>query len=70
MEIKNIRCLGLSGDLKAKTDKSIRVKLCGPQSVIKNIKASDLFAVIDLTDKTAGDYTVEAVIKSDVYDNI
>ena len=70
LEIKNIRCLGLSGDLKAKTDKSIRVKLCGPQSVIKNIKASDLFAVIDLTDKTAGDYTVEAVIKSDVYDNI
>lgn len=70
LEIKNIRCLGLDGDLKAKTDKSIRVKLCGPQSVIKNIKASDLFAVIDLTDKTAGDYTVEAVIKSDVYDNI
>ena len=70
LEIKNIRCLGLSGDLKAKTDKSIRVKLCGPQNVIKNIKASDLFAVIDLTDKTAGDYTVEAVIKSDVYDNI
>lgn len=70
LEIKNIRCLGLSGDLKAKTDKSIRVKLCGPQSVIKNIKASDLFAVVDLTDKTEGDYTVEAVIKSDVYDNI
>lgn len=70
LEIKNIRCLGLSSDLKAKTDKSIRVKLCGPQNVIKNIKASDLFAVIDLTDKTAGDYTVEAVIKSDLYDNV
>lgn len=70
LDIKNIRCLGLSGDLRAKTDKSIRVKLCGPENVIKNIKASDLFAVIDLTHKTAGDYTVEAVIKSDVYDNI
>ena len=70
LEIKNIRCLGLDSDLKAKTDKSIRVKLCGPQNVIKNIKASDLFAVIDLTDKTAGDYTVEAVIKSDLYDNV
>ena len=69
-EIKNIRCLGLSGDLKAKTGKSIYVKLCGPQNVIKNIKASDLFAVVDLTDKKAGDYTVEAVIKSDVYDNV
>ncbi len=70
LEIKNIRCLGLSEDLKAKTDKSIRIKLCGPASVIKNITASDLFAVVDLTDKTAGDYTVEAVVKSDVYDDI
>lgn len=70
VEIKNIRCLGLTADLKAKTDKSIRIKLCGPENVIKNIKASDLFAVVDLTDKTAGDYTVEAVIKSDVFDNI
>lgn len=70
IEIKNIRCLGLSSDLKAKTDKSIRVKLCGPANVINNIKASDIFAVIDLTDKTAGDYTVEAVIKSDVYNSV
>ena len=70
LEIKSIRCLGLGGDLKAKTDKSIRVKLCGPKNIIKNIKATDLFAVIDLTDKTAGDYTVEAIIKSDVYDNV
>ncbi len=70
LEIKNIRCLGLDSNLKAKTDKSIVVKLCGPANVIKNIKASDLFAVIDLTDKTAGDYTVEAVVKSDIYDNV
>lgn len=70
LEIKNIRCLGLGSDLKAKTGKSIRVKLCGPKNVINNIKASDLFAVVDLTDKTAGDYTVEAVIKSDLYDNV
>ena len=37
LEIKSIRCLGLESDLKAKTDKSIRVKLCGPKNVIKNI---------------------------------
>lgn len=70
IEIKNIRCLGLNGNLKAKTAKSIRVKLCGPKNVINNIKASDLFAVVDLTDKKAGDYTVEAVVKSDVYNNV
>ncbi len=71
LDVKNTRCLGLSGGLKAKTDKLIKnVKLCGPADVIKNIKQSDLFAVVDLTDKAAGDYTVEAVIKSDLYDNV
>ena len=69
-DIKNIRCLGLDTDLKEKTAKSIRVKICGPAKVINSIKASDLFAVVNLTDKSAGDYTVEAVIKSDIYDNI
>lgn len=70
LEIKNIRCLGLDGSLKAKTDKSVFVKICGPSQVIKNINVSDLFVVVDLTDKAAGDYTVEAVIKSDVYDSV
>lgn len=71
LDIKNIRCTGLDGDLKAKTDTRIRnVKICGPKDVIEKIKASDLYAVIDLTDKSAGDHTVEAVIKSDVYKNI
>ena len=71
IEIKDIRCVGLSGDLKAKTDKSItNVKICGPIDVIKNIKASDLYAVVDLTGKSAGAHTVEVVIKSDLYTNV
>lgn len=71
INIKDIRCKGLSDGLKAKTDKQIRnVKICGPKDVIKKIKSSDLFAVIDLTDKTAGAYTVELTVKSDVYDNV
>ncbi len=71
LDIKDIRCVGLSADLKAKTDKLIKnVKICGPSEVIKNIKASDVFAVVDLTDKSAGAYTVEVVIKSDVYTDI
>ncbi len=71
LDIKDIRCLGLDGNLKAKTDKQIKnVKICGPANIIKNLKASDLFAVVDLTDKAAGAYTVEVVIKSDVYDSV
>ncbi len=71
VNIKDIRCKELSEGLKAKTDKQIRnVKICGPADVIKKIKSSDLFAVVDLTDKTAGAYTVEVIIKSDVYDTV
>lgn len=71
LDIKNIRCVGLSETLKAKTDKVIKnVKICGPSDIIKNINANDLFAVVDLTDKSAGAYTVEVVIKSDVYNNV
>lgn len=71
LDIKSIRCTGLGSNLKAKTDTRIRnVKLCGPADIIANIKSSDFYAVVDLTDKSAGDYTVEVVIKSDVYKNV
>lgn len=71
LDIKNIRCTGLDDGLKAKTDSKIRnVKICGPKDVIEKIKTSDLYAVIDLTDKSAGDHTVEVTVKSDVYKNI
>jgi len=70
-EIKDIRCIGLSENLKAKTDKAIKnVKICGPANVIKKIQASDLYAVVDLTDKSAGAHTVEVVIKSDLYTDV
>lgn len=71
LEVKNVRCTGLAANLKAKTDSKIRnVKICGPKDIIENIKTSDLYAVIDLTDKSAGDHTVEVTIKSDTYKNI
>lgn len=46
------------------------VTVCGPEDVISKLKASDLYAVVDLTDKSAGEYTVDAVIKSNLYDTI
>ncbi len=70
-DIKNIRCTGLEDGLKAKTDTRIRnVKICGPKDVIEKLKASDFYAVVDLTDKSVGDHTVEVVIKSDLYKNV
>ena len=70
-DVKSIRCTGVGENLKAKTDTRIRnVKICGPKDVVSQLKASDFYAVVDLTDKSAGDHTVEAVIKSDIYKNV
>ncbi len=46
------------------------VKMCGPSNVIYSLKADDLYAVVDLTDKNVGDYIVNVTIKSDKYPNI
>ncbi len=40
------------------------VKLCGPRSVINSIKAENLYVLVDLSGKTAGDYTVSVGVKS------
>lgn len=71
LNISDIRCVGLSSNLTPKTDSKIRnVKICGPANVIDSISASDVYAILDLTDKAAGNYTVDAVIKSDKYNKI
>ena len=71
LTVSNIRFTGLANSVKAKTGKTIKnVKICGPKADIKKIKASDLYAVIDLTDKTAGEYTVDIQIKSQKYNKV
>ncbi|MBR5473329.1 MAG: hypothetical protein IKU82_05010 [Clostridia bacterium] len=69
IEIKDIRCINLNNDVKAKTSKSIRVKICAPAEIIADIKAGDLYIIIDLADKTVGEHTCEAVVKSEKYDD-
>ncbi len=40
------------------------VKICGPRSVIRAIKAEELYAEIDLSGKAAGEYNASVVIRS------
>lgn len=69
--ISNIKWTGLNSELSAKTDARIKnVKICGPADVVNSLKANDFYAVIDLTDKLAGVHTVDAIIKSEKYDNV
>lgn len=69
--VSNITATGNAENYSVSLKSSIKnVKLCGPSSAIYSLKASDLYAVIDLTDKTKGDYIVTVTIKSDKYPNI
>lgn len=69
--ISNIKWTGLNPELSAKTDSRIKnVKICGPANVINSLKASDFYAVVDLTDKSAGVHTVDAIIKSEKFSNV
>ena len=62
---------GLTGGLTAQGGASIKnVKICGPSSVIRKIDASKIYAQIDLTDKKAGEHTVDVSINFDGYNNI
>ena len=46
------------------------VKLCGPRSAIKEITSDDLYAVADLSGKTAGEYTIPVKVYSKTYNTV
>ena len=68
--ISDIKYNGLSSGLSAKSDVIKNVKICGPKSVLENLKLSDIYAEIDLSDKTVGEHTSEVLIKSYSYTDI
>lgn len=69
--VSTFKVVNVASDLTAKTGASIKnVKICGRASVINKIKAEDLYALIDASDKSAGQHTIEVTIKSDKYDDI
>ena len=61
--VKRFKASGLKGGLKSEDIAEIvNVKLCGPKSVISSLDDKAIFADIDLTDKKAGEHTVDAVV--------
>ncbi len=69
--VSSVRFKGLSAGLNATSDSVIRnVKICGPKDVIAKLKDNMLYALVDLSDKAAGEHTVFVSVKSDSYNNI
>ena len=69
--VSSIRFKGLSAGLNATSDTDIRnVKICGPKNVLSALKADMLYALVDLSEKAAGEHTVTVTVKSDSYNNI
>jgi len=68
--ISNVKYTGLSVSLKANSGSIKNVKICGNKEDIKKLTASDLYAVVDLSDKGVGEYTVSVTIKSDKYPKV
>ena len=69
--ITEFKVKGLDSSLKAGNAASIKnVKLCGLKSEINKISASNVYAEIDLTNKTVGSHTVTVVIKFKDYNNV
>lgn len=68
---KNFKYSGLGSGLNAKIEtSSVSVKVCGPASIVRNIKPAELNAVFNVSGKTTGNYTVPVTLKSDKYKNI
>ena len=63
--VSNYEYRGLGDGLKATVTSSVKnVKMCGASSEVYSLKSGDLYAEIDLTGKSAGEYTVTAAVKS------
>ena len=61
----NISFKNVASGCSAKTNSSLKnVVICGLSKTLKNLKADDLYVEIDLSGKSAGEYTVTAIVKN------
>ncbi len=71
IDVSEIQYVGLDKGLTTDTILQIKnVKICGPKSAVRKINSHNVYAEINLTDKTAGQHSVEAVIKFKDINNI
>ncbi len=71
IDVTSVKYTGLSSGLSAGSLSSIKnVRVCGPRNVIRNLQAANITAEVDLTDKKAGQHTVQVKFKINGYNNV
>lgn len=69
--ISNVAAINNNSGYNVSLLNSIKnVKICGPSGVVYSLNANDLYAVVDISGKTKGEYTMAVTIKSNVHTNI
>lgn len=68
--VNNFEFKNIAGGYTATAPAVKDVTICGPQSIIKKLSSSDLYAVVDLSGKTTGEYTVSVRLYAKKYNNI
>lgn len=68
--VSELQLKNLEKGLKASGSKIKNVKICGPSSVINKLNSADVYAVVDLSNKKAGEHSVSALICFSGIDNV
>lgn len=69
-DVSVVNSANLTQGLTVKTTGLKNVKICGPRSVLNNLRASSIFGVVDLKDKKAGEHSLEIKIEFQSKNNI
>ncbi len=64
IDLSKFEFKNLGGGLKAGGTKIKNVKIFGPRSAVYGLNSSDIYALIDLSNKKVGEYTLEVLISS------
>lgn len=68
--VSELQLKNLENNLKANGSKIKNVKICGPSAVINSFNTADAYAVVDLSNKKAGEHSVGAIICFKGIDNV
>lgn len=69
INVSTVKTTGVASGLSANASSIKNVKICAPANVIDKINEKNVYAMVDLTDKKAGEHVINAVISFEGINN-